>query len=155
MRNPRAWTAVLTASGVYGAFVAVFGLWGVPYMVQVRGLSRVHASNLVALGAVGRLLSAPFVGGLSDRVLRVRKPPLVSATALDAAGWAGLALPAPPIPAVRLGPLCFFLGAGSGSVALVFACLREVNVPATWEWRSASTTSPSSWASSSCSGSRG
>ncbi|HET7876165.1 MAG TPA: MFS transporter [Methylomirabilota bacterium] len=129
VRNSKTWTAVLTSTGVYGAFLAFFGLWGVPYLIQVHGLSRVNASNLVALGAVGLLLSAPLVGWLSDRLLGVRKPPLVLATALYAAAWAVLVLPGAPVPASWLGPLCFLLGVGSGSVVLVFACVREVNDP--------------------------
>jgi sugar phosphate permease len=129
VRNPRSWTGVMTSTGLYGAFVAFFGLWGVPYLVQVYGLGRVGASNLVALGAAGLLLSAPAIGWLSDRVLERRRPPLIAASALSAAAWAALVLPAERLPIGLLGPLCFLLGAGSGGVVLVFAYLREVNDP--------------------------
>jgi MFS family permease len=77
---------VVVAGDLMCAFAAFFGLWGVPDMVQVHGLSRVHASNLVVLETAGPLLSTPFVGWLSDRILQARKPPLVSATSLYAAG---------------------------------------------------------------------
>jgi sugar phosphate permease len=128
-RNPRTWTAALTSSGVYGAFVAFFGLWGVPYLTQVHGMPRVGASNLVALGAGGLLVGAPLFGWLSDRVLERRRAPLIVAAALYAAAWAALVVPAGGPPAAWLGPLCFLLGFGSGAVVIVFACLREVNDP--------------------------
>lgn len=128
-RNPRTWTASLTSTGIYGAYVAFFGLWGVPYLTQVYGLPRVAASNLMALGALGLLLSAPLVGWASDRVLQRRRLPLILAAILYAAAWALLALPAHPVPAAWLGPICFALGASSGAVVLVFALVREVNDP--------------------------
>jgi MFS family permease len=79
---------------------------------------------------VGLLLSAPLLGWVSDRGLRRRKAPLVGAATLYAAVWAALTLPADPVPAAWLGPLCFLLGVGSGAVVVVFACVREVNDPA-------------------------
>ena len=127
--NPRSWPPVLTSTGVYGAFVAFVGLWGAPYLMQVYGLSRVAASNLMALVALGLLLSSPLIGWASDRWLGRRRPPLLAATALYAAVWGALVIPGEPLPRAWLGPLCFLLGAGSGAVVLVFACVREVNDP--------------------------
>jgi sugar phosphate permease len=128
-RNARTWAATLTSTGIYGAFLAFFGLWGVGYLTQVHGLSRVTASNLVALGALGLLVSAPVVGWLSDRVLRQRRLPLILLSGFYAGTWALLALPADPLPAAWMAPVCFALGLGSGAVVLVFAVVREVNDP--------------------------
>jgi sugar phosphate permease len=127
--NPRSWPPALAAGGVYGTFVAFSGLWGVPYLAQVHGLPRVAASNLIALVAAGLLVGAPLAGWVSDRWLRRRKLPLVATTALYAAVWVALVLPAVRLPIQVLGPLCFLLGFASGGVALVFACVREVNDP--------------------------
>ena len=129
MGNRRSWPPVLTSTGVYAAFVAFVGLWGVPYLTQVYGMPRVRASNLLALAAVGLLVGAPLIGWLSDRVLSRRRWPLVAVTALYVAAWAGLVLPAQLLPAAWLGPLCFLLGFGSGASVLVFASIREVNDP--------------------------
>jgi len=127
--NWRSWPPVLTSTGVYGAFVAFVGLWGVPYLTQVYGLPRVQASNLMALTAAGLLVSAPLVGRASDRWLGLRRPPLIAATALYVGVWAVLALPGRPVPIGWIGPLCFLLGVGSGAVVVVFSCVREVNDP--------------------------
>jgi MFS family permease len=127
--NPRTWAATLSSTGVYAAFLAFFGLWGVGYLTQVYGLSRVTASNLVALGALGLLVSAPLTGWLSDRVLQRRRAPLIAVTGFYAGTWALVVAPATPLPAAWMAPICFALGVGSGAVVLVFALVREVNDP--------------------------
>ncbi len=127
--NWRSWPPVLSSTGIYGAFVAFVGLWGVPYLTQVYGMPRVHASNLIALAAVGLLIGAPLIGWLSDRVLNRRRWPLIAATSLNVAVWAALVLPGRSVPAGGLGPLCFLLGLCSGAVVLVFASIREINDP--------------------------
>lgn len=127
--NWRSWPPVLTSTGVYGAFVAFVGLWGVPYLSQVYGVTRVQASSLVAMTAVGLLIASPLVGWISDRWLRRRRLPLVVATTLYVGVWALLVLPGSPVPLGWMGPLCFLLGVGSGAVVVVFACVREVNDP--------------------------
>jgi len=127
--NPRSWPILLLGATMYGSFVPFFGLWGVPYLTQVYGLSRVAASNVLMMTAVGLLISAPLSGWVSDRWMGLRRPPLVAATALYAAIWALIALPATPVALRWVGPLCFLLGFASGGVSLVFACIREVNDP--------------------------
>jgi len=127
--NWRSWPPVLTSTGVYGAFVAFVGLWGVPYLTQVYGVPRVRASNLMALTAMGLLVASPLVGWASDRWLGRRRPPLIAATALYVGVWAVLTLPGQPVPIEWVGPLCFLLGVGSGAVVVVFSCVREVNDP--------------------------
>ncbi len=127
--NWRSWPPVLSSAGVYGAFVTFVGLWGVPYLIQIYGASRVRASNLIALAALGLLIGAPLIGWLSDRVLTRRRWPLIVVIGLNVAVWAALVLPPEPVPVEWLGLLCFLLGWSSGSVVLVFACVREVNDP--------------------------
>jgi predicted MFS family arabinose efflux permease len=127
--NRRSWPLLVMGATMYGSFVAFFGLWGVPYLTQVYGLPRVAASNVLMMTAVGLLLGAPLFGWVSDRWLGLRRPPVIAATALYAGIWALLALRSTPVPAAWLGALCFLLGFASGSVSLVFPCIREVNDP--------------------------
>jgi predicted MFS family arabinose efflux permease len=127
--NPRSWPVLLMGATMYGSFVAFFGLWGVPYLTQIYGLQRVTASNVLMMTAIGLLVGAPLCGWVSDRWLGLRRPPIIAATALYVAVWALLALPATPVPAAWLAPLCFLLGFASGGVSLVFPCIREVNDP--------------------------
>jgi len=127
--NSRSWTAGLTSGGIYGGFAAFVGLWGVPYIMQVHGLPRVQAANLVALAAVGLLVGAPLIGWLSDRVLERRRLPLVTITAVNVLAWLPLVAPTTPLPPGFLAPVCFLIGLSASVVVLVFACIREVNDP--------------------------
>src|SRR2546426_1005201 len=42
MRNPRTWPPILATCGIYSTFITFLGLWGVPYLTQVYGLTRVQ-----------------------------------------------------------------------------------------------------------------
>jgi len=72
LANPATWPSFLVNVGIGGSFLAFAGLWAVPYLEQVHGLSRVaaaeHASALLFGVAIGGLL----IGTLSDR-LRSRR----------------------------------------------------------------------------------
>jgi sugar phosphate permease len=128
--NPRSWPPALAGAGVYGTVLAFLGLWAIPYLTQVYRLPRVQATAYTSAVAVGVIVGSPLAGWLSDRALRRRRLPFAAFTALYAACWLGLAAPAPGslAPATLLA-LCFGLGFGSGAMALVFACVREVNLP--------------------------
>lgn len=128
--NPRSWPPILAAGAMYSTLLAVQALWGVPYLVQVYGLSRVEAAGHVTLVAVGLIVSAPLVGRLSDRWFGRRRRPFALFAGLYAACWLPLAVPglAPPPPA--LPGLFLALGFGASGLVLVWSCVREVNDPA-------------------------
>jgi sugar phosphate permease len=111
--------------------VAFNGLWAIPYLTQVYGVSRVEATTYTSAVALGVIAGSPLAGWISDRWLRRRRPPFIAFALLYALAWAALALPAPGrlgLPAVLA--VCFGLGLGAGCMALPFACVREVNRPA-------------------------
>lgn len=129
--NPRTWPPVLAATGVYASLIAFFGLWGVPYLTQVYRLPRVEAAGYASLIAIGIVVGAPFAGWLSDRWLGLRRLPYIAFTALYAACWALLTLPADMrLPLGVLAPFFFLMGFASSGVVLVWSCVREVNDPA-------------------------
>ncbi len=45
-------------------------MWGVLYLVQIRGLSRPDASLLTSMLFVGTIVGLPVIGWLSDRIKR-------------------------------------------------------------------------------------
>jgi sugar phosphate permease len=131
VRNTRTWPPILAAGGVYMGLITFMGLWGVPYLVQVHGLSRVEAANVVALAPAGLCVGSPLVGWLSDRWLARRRLPLAVCTALFAACWAPLLLPPGlGVSVAALAPFVFLMGLAASAVALVWPCVREVNDPA-------------------------
>jgi len=93
-RVPSFWLLAALAFFWYGGYMAVQGLWGGPYLMEVLGLSREQAARLLLLTALGFILGSPLAGRLSDRLLASRKKVL-------SAGQLGLVL----LLALFLGPL--------------------------------------------------
>lgn len=126
LANPRTWSPVLAATGVYASLITFFGLWGIPYLVEVYGLSRVEAAGYTSLLAIGIVVGTPLVGWLSDRWLGLRRLPFVAFTAVHAACWALLALPgaATRLPPGVLGPFFCLMGFASAGLILVWAAVR-------------------------------
>src|SRR2546426_1031404 len=125
------WTQILATCGIYSTFITFLGLWGVPYLTQVYGLTRVHAATVVSMLAVGTAIGSPVVGWLSDRWLGRRRLPMVAFAALYAVCWIGLVLPADArLPVSWLIPFFLVTGFAASGLVLVWSCVREVNDPA-------------------------
>lgn len=111
------------AAGLIAAPVLTFaGLWGVPYLQQVDGLSRVQASLLTSGVLVAWAAGGPASGWLSDRLGR-RRPVLVGSGLLLALLWVPLVLPGMPL---GTRAACF-VGAGlaAGGMIAAFAAARD------------------------------
>lgn len=115
------------AGGFSTAPVLVFaGLWGVPYLTQVYGLTRSEAAAITSTMLVAWAAGGPLLGALSDR-LRLRKKPYLVSVMLTTALWALFLFLQPP--AIILYPLLAAIGFTSGAVIIGFAFAREVNHP--------------------------
>lgn len=129
LKNTNTWWPFLVASSVYGVFMAFMGIWGVPYFMQIHGLTRVEASNFIMFMAVGNMVGGPIIGFASDRI-GLRKKPFTIITAfflciwLVMTCWEGAKPPLWVLSIVSLG-----IGIGTSGTALVVACAKEVNAP--------------------------
>jgi sugar phosphate permease len=128
-RNRRTWPPVLACGGIFASLIAFQGLWGVPYLTQVYGLSRVEAAAVTSWLAVGIVVGAPIVGWISDRWLMARRLPMAAFTAAYALCWLPLVVPDLRLPVTWLAPFCLFMGFTSCGLVLVWSCVREVNDP--------------------------
>ncbi|MCX7779726.1 MAG: MFS transporter [Negativicutes bacterium] len=127
--NTRTWWPFLSGVMVYGVYMSFMGIWGVPYFMQVYGMSRVEAANYVIAMAVGNMIGGQAIGYLSDRVGRRSRPYTLIATCffgvwLILTVWNG---GKPPVWALY--PLCLGIGIGTSGVTLGVACTKEVNPP--------------------------
>jgi len=106
-----------------GVNITVFGLWGVPYLVQIYGLSIPDAASITLLGSAGLVVGPPVVGRVSDR-LGERVPLMVVAGAVFVASYGVVALLGkPPLAVVAVS----FFGAGFliGGYALGLTVMKE------------------------------
>jgi sugar phosphate permease len=65
-----------------GVFFGFGGLWGGPYLMHVYGMSKTQAGAVLSMIAWGMIVGSPFLGVLSQRVLRSRKRTFILATAV-------------------------------------------------------------------------
>lgn len=123
LREPETWLAGFVLFGGTGINITVFGLWGVPYLVQSYELSVTAASTFTLLGSAGLLLGPPTIGAVSD-LLGSRTELIVGGMAVYAAGFALLAVAGRP-PLVVVAVVFFLAGSLAGAYALVYAVIKE------------------------------
>ncbi len=122
MRTPQVWLAAFVGGSMTGAMLSYAGLWGVPFLVEIRGIDKISAAEFTSLMFVGWAVGAPLSGWLSDRAGR-RMIFLVVGTAISTVFATAVVLFADmPTPALVT---CLLLqGAGSSSMVLCFAVAR-------------------------------
>lgn len=128
--NRSSWPPVLAAGGMFATAVTLQGLWGVAWLTQVYGLGRVHAASMIALLGLGVAVGAPLAGWLSDRWQRRRRPFIVFSAAYALCWLVLVVAGGGQLRVAWLPPFLLGMGVAGGGLALVFACVREVNDPA-------------------------
>ncbi|ADU67122.1 MFS transporter [Desulfurispirillum indicum] len=127
LANPRIWAAMLMNVGMLGGLLAFAGLWGVPYLEQVHGISRTQASQYTSMALLGFAISCLGMGFVTDRLGR-RKPPIVFSCALSCGVWLALIL-MPWGPGLSGFVLYTLLGISAGGFVAVFPAAREIVPP--------------------------
>ena len=86
LANGATWPGFFVNVGVGGSYLAFAGLWGVPYLVEVYGVTRVSAAEHTSLLLLGVAIGALAIGWLSDH-LRSRRGLMRACTLLYALSW--------------------------------------------------------------------
>lgn len=122
------WPGFWVNFGITGCLLAFAGLWGVPLMRDVHGLSRGEASLYTTAALAGFAVAALFMGALSDRIGR-RKPVILGAAILSCLSWIGLIVL--PWSAGWSGLLLYtVLGLSAGGFVVGYGAAKEVVAPA-------------------------
>ncbi len=87
LANPATWPPFVVNFGVAGSFLAFAGLWAVPYLQQVHGMTRVDAAQHSSLMLLGVAFGSMGIGLLSDR-LGSRRGVMRVAVLLYTLSWA-------------------------------------------------------------------
>jgi sugar phosphate permease len=99
LTNGATWASFAVNAGVAGSYLAFAGLWAVPYLQQVHGMTRNVAALHTSLMLLGVAVGSVTVGIVSDR-LRNRRGVMRAYAWLYAASWAPWVLHWPlPLPA--------------------------------------------------------
>lgn len=127
LANPATWPGFFVNMGIGGSYLAFAGLWAVPFLVDVHGMSRVVAAQHASLLLLGVAFGSVAIGVLSDR-LGSRRGLMRACTLLYALSWLPWLLHAQWPLAATLA-WSFAMGFLIPGFTLSWAVAKEVNRP--------------------------
>jgi sugar phosphate permease len=127
--NPHTWPPFLCFFFLYAA-MGNFFLWSVPFLRDVYGLGTTRAALYASLPSMALLVTGPFTGYLSDRVLHRRKLPYTVLASGQFLVWLIFLLTLGTLPLSGVCLLFLLLGVVGGAFVLTWPLGAEVNPPA-------------------------
>lgn len=123
LREPETWLIGGMTFFMAGVGITIFGLWGIPYLVQTYGISVTRASLYLLVGNVGGIIGPPLFGWISDRL--GRRTDLIVITAVSfGVTWSIFAVFG-TIPLLLVGAIFLFSRVLRGGVPLAFTVMKE------------------------------
>lgn len=122
LRDPWTWVVSVLLFVVGGINLTLFGLWGIPYVVQLYDTSVTVASTVTLMGGLGIVVGPPVIGRLSDRT-GLRTELVVGGTVVYTVTLALIALLGTP-PLVLVGGAFFLTGALLGAFVLTYPIIK-------------------------------
>ncbi|MFB6133749.1 MAG: nitrate/nitrite transporter, partial [Halanaeroarchaeum sp.] len=123
LREPETWLLGTMLFFMTGIGITIFGLWGIPYLVQSYGISVTRASMYLFVGNVGGIAGPTLFGWLSD-VLERRSELIVLSAVAFALTWSIFALFG-TVPLLLVGAIFLFSRTLRGGFPLAFAVMKE------------------------------
>ncbi len=123
LRYRNTWLLFVIPGGLVGCILAFGGLWGVPFLTTLYGMSVNQAAAITSALMVAWAVGGPVLGGLSDRI-GLRKPLYVAGCGVHALCWAAV-LFVPGLPAWLLITLILSAGLATGVMIITFAFVKE------------------------------
>jgi len=121
------WPGFWIQLGMIGALYSFMGLWGVPYLRDVHGLSREYAADHLTVMLLSFALGSLFFGWFSDKIGR-RKPLILSGVVIYTLSWLTLMYLAWS-PGIQGFILFGCLGFSGAAFVLTFAAAKEIIHP--------------------------
>jgi len=110
-----------------GIFFTFGGLWGGPYLMQIYGLGKSQAGQILSMLAIGLTVGSPILSFLSTNVFRARKPVIILCSIVTLCITAMLAFYTDRIPLAGLYAICMGLGIFSSAVVVIgFTTVKEL-----------------------------
>jgi sugar phosphate permease len=128
VRNPSTWPGFFVNLGLAGAYLSFAGLWAVPYLTTVHGMTRTRATAHTTVMLVAFATFSFLAGWASDRLGR-RRAPAIALGLVHVACWIPL-LAGAPLHAPAGFALFAVMGASAAAFTLSWASVKEVNPPA-------------------------
>ncbi|MBS4210489.1 MFS transporter [Bacillus sp. FJAT-50079] len=120
----QAWSLFFCHFGMVGAYVGFIGSWAVPYGMNVFGMERSDASQLIMIGLIGAIIGAPLSSWISIRLEMVKRLyVIVHITML--LSWSAFLIFYGKPPIFIVITLFFMIGLCYGACMLTFTLIRQ------------------------------
>ncbi len=120
------WPAYIWMFCTTAIYLAFGGLWGGPYLIQIHGMTKVEASRVLSMIAVGMIIGSPMMGLLSDRLKR-RKIVVIASSCILLLIMIFLYYGVSSIPTFGLYLICLGIGLFSvGTMAIGYALIKDM-----------------------------
>jgi sugar phosphate permease len=131
LRKPFFWIMAALFFAYGGPLSTFQGLWGYPYLIDVFGYSKLEASNLIMVIAIGVIAGGPVMGYLTDKTFAGKKRPFLSVCiTIQVLNWGLIAWVSHRFESLALGLVFFVMGMMlAGTLAVVWAIVREESPP--------------------------
>ena len=121
------WPASIWMFCTMAIYLAFGGLWGGPYLMQIYQMTKVEASRVLSMIAVGMIIGSPLMGLLSDRIIKKRKIVVNVSSVILLVIMIFLYFWVSTIPTIGLYLICLGLGIFSvGSIAIGYALIKDL-----------------------------
>ncbi|WP_404452189.1 MFS transporter [Virgibacillus necropolis] len=120
----QAWALLFCHFGIVGGYIGFIGSWAVPYGMDMYGMTRINASQLIMISLIGALIGAPLIGWISSRLGAI-KLPYVFFHIIMLLCWSIFLIFNGHPPFYLLTVLFFIIGFAFGSNSLTFAVVRQ------------------------------
>lgn len=125
--NLQVWPGFWVQLGMIGSSYAFMGLWGMPFLRDVHGLSRAAAADYMTVQLLSFAVGALFWGWVSDKIGR-RKPFLLLAAAAYVLSWLML-MYSSWTPGTEGFIIFGFMGFCASGFVITFAAAKEIVHP--------------------------
>ena len=120
----QAWMLFFCHFGIVGGFIGFISSWAVPYAMNIYGMSRMDASQLIMLSFTGALIGAPVIGWISSRLEEIKRP-YIFFYLVNLCCWSTFLFFDGRPPMVILVFLFLIIGFCFGANSLTFAAVRQ------------------------------
>ena len=108
-------------------FFSFGGLWGGPYLMQIYGLTKPQAGQILSMLAIGIIIGSPLLSFFSNRVLKGRKPMLLISSFIVVCITGILAFQTEALSISVLYLLCLGLGIFASAIVVIgFSTTKEL-----------------------------
>ncbi len=108
-------------------FFSFGGLWGGPYLMQIYGLTKHQAGQILSMLAIGMIIGSPLLSFFSNRILKGRKPMLLISSFIVICLTGSLAFQTKALSISVLYFICLGLGIFASAIVVIgFTTTKEL-----------------------------